>query len=241
MSEIMHISSEEIIHQIKLSGQIPSILEGIATRKLIRETAAEVGIQVEDEELQEAADQLRYNCGLQQTKDTYAWLQKQGLTIDEFEEMIDFTVLSGKLAQHLFANQVEPYFLEHQLEHMQIALYEVVLEDEELAQELYFAIREREMSFFDVAQQYTQDEELRRKGGYLGLVNRSHLKPEISAAIFAVEPPKLLEPILTAKGVHLIRVESIIQPQLDLALRQSILLDLFTGWIKSHLELGQRN
>lgn len=232
MPNAIHISPEEITRQVKLSGQMPVILEGIATRKLIIGTASEAKIIAEDHELQQAADQLRVAYNLHQAEDTYAWLQKQGLTLDEFEEMIDFSVLSSKLAQHLFAHQVEPYFAEHQIDYTQVALYEVVLEDEDLAQELYIAIKEREMSFFEVAQKYSQAPEIRRKGGYLGLLSRKDLKPEISAAVFSAHPPQLLKPIRTSKGVHLINVEEVIQPQLSLNLRQKIMLDLFWDWTK---------
>jgi parvulin-like peptidyl-prolyl isomerase len=50
-------------------------------------------------------------------------------------------------------------------------------------------------------------------------LRRKELKPEISAAVFAAAPPQVLKPILSAKGLHLILVEEIIQPQLDDKLR----------------------
>jgi hypothetical protein len=47
-------------------------------------------------------------------------------------------------------------------------MYEIVLDDEDLAMELFYGIQEGEMSFYEVAHQYIQDMELRRKGGYRG-------------------------------------------------------------------------
>jgi parvulin-like peptidyl-prolyl isomerase len=61
------------------------------------------------------------------------------------------------------------------------------------------------------------------------------MKAEIAAAVFAVTPPQILKPIMTQKGVHLIRVEEIIQPQLDEQLRVKILGDLFTNWLKQQI------
>jgi hypothetical protein len=58
-SKVLTVSREEILHQIKLSCQIPFVIEGIATRKILASTAAEVGIKVEPEELQQAADNIR--------------------------------------------------------------------------------------------------------------------------------------------------------------------------------------
>jgi parvulin-like peptidyl-prolyl isomerase len=115
-------------------------------------------------------------------------------------------------------------------------MYEVVLEDEDLALELFYAVKEGEMSFYDVAHQYIQDVELRRKGGYLGVLRRQDLKPEISAAVFAAKPPQLLKPIVTAKGISLIFVEEIIQPELDNKLHYQIVSELFGEWVKKQAE-----
>ena len=131
------------------------------------------------------------------------------------KSFVYINVLSGKLAQHLFANKVEPFFVEHQLDYAGVVLYKVVLDNEYLAMELFYGIQEGEMSFSEVAHQYIQDTELRRKGGYRGIVRRKELKPEMSAAIFAAMPPQVLKPIVTSSGVNLILVEEIIQPELD--------------------------
>lgn len=236
MSEVLAISCSEILHQIKLDCQIPSAIENIVTRKAIAHAASEMGIRVEPEELQHSADSLRLISNLGNSEDTWLWLQKHSLTLDDFEELVEATVLSSKLAQYLFAGKVEPFFVEHQLDYAQVVMYEVVLDDEDLAMELFYAIKEGEINFHEVAHQYIQDPELRRAGGYLGILNRTQLKPEISAVVFAATPPQILKPIVSSKGVHLILVEELIQPQLSNALSHQILADLFRKWLKQELE-----
>ncbi len=236
MTRILTISCEAIIQHIKLSCQIPSIAREIAMRKVITEVATAAGIQVEPEELQEAADNLRLVNNLLQAEDTWLWLQKHCLSLDEFEELACTNLISTKLAKHLFADKVEPFFVEHYLDYAGAVLYEVVLDDADLAMELFYALQEGEMTFAEVAQQYIQNTELRRCGGYRGMVPRSELKPEISAAVFAATPPQLLKPIITPKGAHLIRVEEIIQPQLDEPLRIKILADLFSAWLNQQVD-----
>ncbi len=236
MSQAITITSEDILHQVKLSCKIPSVIEEIITRKIIASAAAEAGIKVEIEELQKAADNIRLMGKLKSADDTWAWLQKHGLSLDDFEELIYNNVISGKLAQHLFADKVEPFFVEHQLDYAGVVMYEVVLDDEDLAIELFYGIQEGEMSFYEVAHQYIQDTELRRKGGYRGIVRRKELKAEISAAVFAATPPQVLKPIVTSSGVHLILVEEIIQPEFNNKLRYQILSDLFAGWLKQQIE-----
>ena len=96
-------------------------------------------------------------------------------------------------------------------------------------------MKEGEMSFYDVAHKYIQDVELRRQGGYLGVLRRKDLKPEISAAVFAAEAPQFLKPIVTSKGVHLIFVEEIIKPELNDKLRRQIFTDLGLNWLKQQV------
>ena len=236
MSQAINITNEDILHQVKLSCQIPSIVKGIVSRKVIAAAASEAGIKVETEELQKAADSIRLMGKLKSADDTWAWLQKHGLSLDDFEEVIYNNVISGKLAQHLFADKVEPFFVEHQLDYAGVVMYEVVLDDEDLAMELFYGIQEGEMSFYDVAHQYIQDTELRRKGGYRGILRRKDLKPEISSAVFAAVPPQVLKPIITSKGIHLIWVEELVPSKLDNKLHYQIISDLFSEWIKQAIE-----
>jgi len=236
VSSILTVSREEIIQHIKLSCQIPAIAREVAIRKVITAAALEAGIEISQEELQQAADNLRVANNLLQAGETWAWLQKYCLSLDEFEELASTNLIATKLAQHLFADQVEPVFIEHHLDYAGAVLYEVVLDDADLAMELFYALQEGEMSFADVAQHYIEDTELRRLGGYRGRVARSDLKPEISASVFAATPPQLLKPIITPKGAHLIRVEEIIQPQLDEPLRVKILADLFSIWLNQRID-----
>jgi parvulin-like peptidyl-prolyl isomerase len=236
MSQAITISAQDILQQVKLSCQISSIVEQIVTRKVVRDAAAEAGIKVEAEELQQAADQIRLSRKLKTADGTWEWLKKNCLSLDNFEEMVYTNVMSIKLAQHLFGDKIEPWFVEHQLDYAGAVIYEVVLDDEDLAMELFYALQEGEMSFFEIAQQYIQDTELRRCGGYRGIVGRQEMKPEISAAVFASKAPQILKPVVGAKGVYLIWVEEVIQPQLDEKLRYQILSDLFKLWVKQQVE-----
>ena len=236
MSQSMMITKEDILQQIKLSCKIPEIIEQIMARKIMTEAVVEAGIKVEFEDLQKIADQIRLMNQLHSADDTWSWLEKHALSLDDYEEIVYNNLTSGKLVAHLFADKVEPYFFENKLNYISAVIYEIILDDEDLAIELFYAIKEGEMSFFDVAHQYIQDKELSRKCGYLGKVQRQDLKPEISAAVFAVESSQLLKPIITSKGVHLILVEEIVKAELDNVLRLRIMSDLFGVWMKQQVE-----
>ncbi len=233
MSNVLTVSPDDILDHIKLACQIPNVLESIATRKIIEQEAKKAGIQIGLEELQRAADSLRLANQLLKAEDTWAWLEKYHLSLDDFEAIAENNLLSAKLANHLFADKAEQFFYAHQLDYIAAVTYEVVLDDEDLALELFYALQEGEISFQQIARQYIQNTEIRRAGGYQGIRLRTDFRPEIAAAIFAANPPQILKPITTPKGVHIIAVEEIIKPQLDEQRRLKIIGDLFTNWLKS--------
>jgi parvulin-like peptidyl-prolyl isomerase len=236
MSSVISVNRDELFRHLKLSGQMSSLIEGLATCKIITAAATTAGITVEAEELQRGADNIRLANNLLQVDDTLEWLNKRCLSVDDFEKLAYINIISAKLAHYLFAEKIEPFFVNHSLDYAQVVLYEVILHDADLAMELFYALQAKETSFYEVSHQYVQDKELRRCGGYQGLRQRKALRPEISAAVFSVQPPQLLKPITTPQGTHLILVEEIIQPKLDEKLRQQILSDLFAHWIKEQFE-----
>lgn len=239
MQKVISISQDLLIQHLKLSCQIPQIIEGIAAREIILEAAKVEGITVEPEELQQAADSLRLTHKLQQTEVTWAWLQQHHLSLEDFEAIARINVITTKLARQLFSGQIEPFFWEHHLEYTKAVLYEILLKDEDLIQELYYALQEGEVNFYEIAHQHIQDPDLRRLGGYRGLVSRHELRPEIAAAVYAATPPQVLLPITSPLGTHLILVEEIIQPKLDEPTRNSILSYLFTEWLKLKVQQTQ--
>ncbi|MCW5315412.1 peptidylprolyl isomerase [Nostoc sp. KVJ3] len=235
MMHSLTISTSDIIHSLKLSCQIPDVVEAIASQSIIVEAAQEAGITVTPEELQQEGDDLRFAKKLVRAKETWTWLEKHHLSVNEFEELAYNNILSRKLANHLFSPQVEKHFYERQLDYVAAVTYEVIFEDRDLALELFYALEEGEIDFPAIARLYIPNPELRRAYGYQGLRYRKDLRPEIAAAVFAAAPPEALKPITTPKGVHLIWVEEVIEPQLDEQLRQQIITESFSDWLRQQI------
>lgn len=233
MTEQLNISTSEIVHQLKLSCQIPEIVEAIATQTVINQAASEARIEVTEAELQEEGDKLRLEKKLATAKDTWGWLNRNHLSIQDFEELVRNNLIYKKLANHLFAPQVEKFFYENRINYEAAVTYEVILEDRDLALELFYAFEEGEITFSEIARLYIQDPELRRAGGYQGVRHRKDFRPEVAAAVFAASPLQILKPITSPKGIYLIWVEEIIQPELEDNLRQQIIDELFTDWLKA--------
>ena len=236
MKKAISVSSEDIFNHLKVSCQLPTILEGVITCKIIENKAAEIGLTVDTEELQKAADNFRMSQKLRTIQDTQIWLQQNHLSLDDFETLIYTNLLSRKLVEHLFGDRIEAHFYQNQLDYAGAAIYEVLLDDEDIAIELYCALEDGEISFHEVARQYITQPSLRRSGGYRGILSRRELRPEISHAVFAANPPELLKPIITSNGIYLILVEEIIQPELNEQISTQILGELFSRWLQQQRE-----
>ncbi len=236
MGKTINVTKHDIFNRLRSSCQLPNIMEEVIAYKIIEDKAAEVGIKVTTEELQKAADDFRLAKQLTNVKDTQLWLQKHYLSLDDFENLIYVDIISKKLIEHLFSDAVEPWFYQNRLDYIGAVIYEVFLDDRDVAMELFCALKEGEISFHEVARQYITQPALRRAGGYRGVVTRPELQSEISGAVFAANPPEFLKPIITSTGVHLILVEEIIEPELDEQMRTQILGELFSRWLQQQVQ-----
>jgi parvulin-like peptidyl-prolyl isomerase len=232
MSIDANITTEDILEQLKISRKIPEIIEQILTRRIVRAEAEKLGIKVEIPELQAAADLFRAKNRLISARITEKWLEINQLSLDEFEMIIHLELLSDKLKQVVLTDKVEQHFYQHQLDFDRVVISEVILTNKELATELYYAIREGEISFQDVATKYITDPELKRKGGYLGQIKRKDLNPGLRSIFSVTTYPQVIKPIATAQGFHLIWLEEKIEAILEPAIYEEIQSQLFTEFLR---------
>jgi parvulin-like peptidyl-prolyl isomerase len=231
------ITSQDLLHQLKITGKIPELIHGILQRQVLETAAQELKLEISEEELQTGADQFRAANRLETIPATQRWLADRLLSIDDFEQLVTTNLLAPKVAFCLFADKVAPYFHQNTLDYAAAIIYEIILTDKNLAIELFYAIQEGDMSFGDAARTYGQDLEIQRLGGYLGSVSRKKMSPAVSAAVFAAQPPQILKPIEVGQQIHLILVEEVIRPQLTPQLQDQIMWQLFQEWLQEKIAL----
>ena len=195
-------------------------------------------IEVTETELQEEGDKFRLEKKLATAKDTWAWLGKHHLSVKDFEQLVYNKLISKKLANHIFAPQVEKFFYENRFNYEAAVTFEVTFEDRDLALELFYALEEEEITFPEIARMCIEEPEIRHAYGYQGVRFRKDLHPEIAAAVFASCAPEILKPITISKTVYLIWVEEIIQPELDETMREEIISELFAAWLKKRIKFA---
>jgi parvulin-like peptidyl-prolyl isomerase len=229
------IAPEEITQYLKQEIKFKTVWEQIWYQKVILQAAQERGITVTPEEIQEEADRQRLERRLEKAEDTFAWLEAQMIAPDDWEEGIRTRLLRQKLAEAIFSQDVEKYFAENRLDFEQITLYQFVVEDKAIAQELFYQIEEGEISFYEAARLYDIDEQRRQRCGLEGKVYRWRLSPDIAASVFSQPVGEVIGPLNTELGYHLLLVEEFIPAELTEERYQEILERLFQSWLVSEL------
>jgi FKBP-type peptidyl-prolyl cis-trans isomerase (trigger factor) len=107
MPDFVAITVYEIIQQAKYQGLMPQLVDAVIDQKIIAAEALAASISVTPEELQQSADRLRRQYQLLGAEETFAWLDRHQMSIEDLEEMARLTWLADKLAQQRFGGLPE--------------------------------------------------------------------------------------------------------------------------------------
>ncbi len=232
MSESIIIHLADLWKQAQYRLCARQLIDQTIQQRLVTIAAQQLGIEVSLEELQNSADRLRVQHQLLTTQSTLAWLERHQLSIEDFEDIAQFTILCEKVKTQVVESQIAPYFYQHQLDYEQAILYEVILPQHEFAMELFYALQERELDFLEVVHRYVSDRSLRLSGAYRRVIRRQDVAAELSATIFAATAPQVLRPFVQGDRTHLIYVVELLQPELTTSLQAEIRHNLFQQWLQ---------
>lgn len=237
MSSLLAIqdSPEKVVTFLKGNVQYKDICSSILQQQIINQTAIAKDIVVTPEEIQVEADEFRLQNRLEKTSDTLAWLSEQMLTAEEWEFGIKNQLLAKKLAKSLFDKEVEKVFAQNRIHFDRVLLYQIVVNEESFAQELFYQIEEEEIDFYLAAHLYDIDEQRRQKCGFEGEIERCNIHPDIAPIVFGAKIGEVTYPIKRELGYHLLMVEDFIHAELTPHRYQMILDRLFQDWLDSEL------
>lgn len=104
-----------------------------------------------------------------------------------------------------------------------------------MAQELYFRILEGEQTFAQLAQQYSEGSEA-QTGGLIGPVELSVPHPALAQRLRVAQPGKVNPPVRLEQWWVILRLEKFIPAQLDEAMKQKLLNELFLTWLDQQVQ-----
>ncbi|GAA6619410.1 peptidylprolyl isomerase [Scytonema sp. NUACC26] len=233
MNDVLKIAivPEEIVSFLKSETNYKEVCQNILFQRVINRAVRERGLAVTTEEIEAEAERQRREKRLEKASDTLAWLADELISFDDWEIGIRNRLLAQKLAVALFSKEVETFFWQNSLGFEQIILYQLIVSDEKLAQELYYQIEEGEISFYDAAHLYDIDDNRRRRCGYEGKIERGVIPTNIAAIVFSKPAKELIGPLKTEQGYHLFMVEGLLPAELTTQRYKEILNNMFQQWL----------
>ena len=134
-----------------------------------------------------------------------------------------------------FDKKADSRFLERKSE-LDIVIYSLLRHnDPHVIHELFLRISEEESEFGEIATQYSQGVE-NKKRGIVGPVTIERAHPQLAELLKNSPPGKVQPPIKVNDSYLVVRVESFDQAQLDDFMREKIKEELFKAWALKETE-----
>jgi parvulin-like peptidyl-prolyl isomerase len=229
------IIPEDVVKFLALTGQVDAVLSDVIRFREAKKKAAALGLKIQDEELQELADNFRKIHGLITADDTYSFLNRRGLTEDDFEEFCETTLLMMSLRDNLSdETRIEEYFLNNRSDFDRSRISIIIVKDEGLADEIVMQVAEEGEDFHMLARKHSIDSATKYSGGYAGVIERRMLDQGTAARVFNASPGDLLGPFRHEGFFQLILVEEVKKAELNDTVIEIIKERIFEEWF-SHI------
>ncbi|MEQ9371244.1 MAG: peptidylprolyl isomerase [Coleofasciculus chthonoplastes F3-SA18-01] len=222
------ITAEEVISLLAKYQLLPQLLREIIIDQAI------ATLDCTDEEKNAASEQFYTKNQLTSQEERQAWRDRQDLTLEQVEELAVRGLKLEKFKQATWGHKIESYFLKRKGRLDRVIYSLIRTKEAAIAQELYFRIQEGEQSFNELARDYSQGPEA-QTGGLVGPVELSTPHPTLAQMLTVSQPGQLLPPTRLGDWFIVIRLEKFLPVQLDDPMRQRLLDEMFTTWLKEQL------
>jgi parvulin-like peptidyl-prolyl isomerase len=223
------IQAHEIPVLLSRYQLMPQFLRGLIIDQVITD------IPCTAEERQAVVQQFEAQNQLTDPEARQSWLQSQGLTLEQMEELAVRPVLLEKFKLSTWGPKVESYFLTRKTSLDQVVYSLIRTKDQGLANELYFRIQEAEQSFANLAREYAQGPEA-HTGGLIGPVPVNQPHPTIGKLLSISQPGQLWPPFALAEWFLIVRLEKFLPAQLDEPMRRRLINELFEKWLQEQIK-----
>jgi parvulin-like peptidyl-prolyl isomerase len=233
LPEIVAATDSELIAYLKYSRKIAELASLAERDTLILAICDRLGIEISDDELQEAGDAFRQEHRLFGSAETLRWLEQQRINVEDWTQGIRIELLAKKLKEHLFGENVDSHYLNKRDDYKRVALSQILVGELAEALEIARAIQKENSSFCAIAIERSKAKNSRQNGGFVGINFMAEIMPEIKQAIAELKEGDVTEPIQTKLGFHIVKLEKWYPPEMSDSVRSTILELLFKSWLSN--------
>ncbi len=137
--------------------------------------------------------------------------------------------------QETWSDQVDAHFIKRKSQLDRVVYSLIRVEKPEVAQELYFRIKDDENTFSALAMEYSQGSEA-QTGGLIGPVEINAPHPKIARILATCQPGQLVPPTRVGEWIVIVRLENYLSAKLDDSMRQRMLDELFNRWLNQAIQ-----
>lgn len=224
--DIPPATDTEVLAYMRRSAKMARAATLAERDAMIVKLSEQIGITISQEELQAAANAFRQRYKLLTAAETHSWLSQQKITADDWSEGIKINLLTKKLEERLFGEQVDNDYVSNRDTYKRAAFSQILVSDEAEAQQIVLAIREENASFGALAMERSQGTLSRANAGYVGVRFFGELEPELVQAVSEAKEGEIVGPVKTKRGYHIIRIEKWFPTELTAAQRKRMLAAL---------------
>ncbi|MBW4656492.1 MAG: peptidylprolyl isomerase [Kaiparowitsia implicata GSE-PSE-MK54-09C] len=224
----------EILAYLRCTCKIADLATATEQNSLVLKLCEQLNITLSDEEWQAAGDAFRAEHRLLGATETLTWLDRQRITVEDWSQGIRVALLTEKLQEHLFGENVDSHYLSNREQYRRVAVSQILVNELSEALRVLQLLRQGQVSFCAAALEYSKGKRSKENGGFVGVRFLAELIPEIATAIADAEVGQLVGPISTKFGCHIVRVEKWFVAELTQDVRDYILTTLFQLWLQNH-------
>jgi parvulin-like peptidyl-prolyl isomerase len=225
------VPTRELVPLLVKYQMLPGLLRELVIDRAIADT------ECSEAERVQAIQEFCQRYQLASNEQVEQWLNLQGLTDIQMEEIAIRLFKIEKFKRETWSNKLEAYFLKRKGQ-LDRAIYSLIrTEDVGIAQEVYFRLMDGEQTFEEIARKYSQGAEA-QTSGLIGPVELSTPHPAIAQLISTNPPGKICPPIKLEQWYAIVRPEKMLPSQLDEPMRQRLINELFQTWLQEQMQLA---
>lgn len=232
-----HLSLQKSLMYLRSTGQLETFIGGILRQYVVdKEIKHRKNFTIEPGTTEQAVIDFRLENKLGDSQKFQAWLNTNGLDFQTFHAQITNHFQQERLKDVVTEGKLSEYFIERKIFLDRVVLSRIVVEQQELAEELYSQLSEEEASFEELAQEYSLAEES-IASGIIGPVSKGSLPDNLRAAIDAAIPGTILNPLQLEEKWCIFRLGKFLEASFeDPQVKQILREELFEKWLGEKIQ-----